>query len=178
MAPRIALLALFFCCNAALASMPFTISSTDMANQKPLAMQQVFNKAGCNGSNQSPQISWQHAPTDTKSFAVTLYDPDAPTTGGWWHWIVLNIPAGTTTIPTGTLPTGSEQARNDFGEFAYGGACPPPGDKPHHYILTVWALDTDKLPVTAQDNAAQISLSLNSHKLAKASLTATYQRQK
>lgn len=175
---------LISCITPAHAEPAFSISSTDMVNQKPLSIQQVFNKSGCNGGNLSPQISWQHAPTGSKSFAITLYDPDSPVGSGWWHWIAFDIPSTTNGLPTGAgnstdkMPIGSIQARNDFGENNYGGPCPPAGDKPHHYILTVWALDTDKLPVSMPSTADQISLTLNSHKLAKASLISTYQRTK
>lgn len=176
-----ALLVLLLSTNAAFAA-DFTISSHDMNAQHPLAMNQVFNGFGCTGKNLSPQLSWQHAPANTKSFAITLYDPDAPTGSGWWHWTVINIPATIHQLPTGAgskhsnLPVGSMQGRNDFGDFAFGGACPPAGDKPHRYILTVWALDTDTLPVTRNMSAAMIGFMLNAHKLATASLTATYSR--
>ena len=160
----------------------FAVSSSDIRNQQPLSMNQVFNGFGCSGKNLSPQLTWQHAPAGTKSFAITVYDPDAPTGSGWWHWVVANIPANVERLPSGAgsaggkLPAGSMQARNDFGESSFGGACPPVGDKPHHYVLTVWALDTESLPVTAQTGAAMLGYMLNQHKIAKASITATYGR--
>lgn len=175
------LLALLLSATPALAT-DFTVSSRDMSEQQPLTINQVFNGFGCSGKNLSPQVSWQHAPASSKSFAITLYDPDAPTGSGWWHWTVVNIPASMHQLPAGAgrsnakLAANAMQGRNDFGDFAFGGACPPVGDKPHRYILTVWALDTDKLPVTQKMSAAMIGFMLNAHKVASASLTATYGR--
>lgn len=168
------------CSNYALAA-DFTVSSSDITKQQ-LSINQVFNGFGCNGKNLSPALTWQHAPAGTKSFAITIYDPDAPTGSGWWHWVVANIPANNYSVATGagnadgTLPTGSVQGRNDFGEAGFGGACPPVGDKPHRYVLTVWALNTETLPVTAQTSAAMVGYMLNQYQLGKASMTATYGR--
>ncbi len=171
---------LFFCNYATAAD--FTVSSSDINAQHTLSINQVFNGFGCTGKNLSPEVAWQHAPAGTKSFAITLYDPDAPTGSGWWHWVVANIPASSNTVATGagntggTLPAGSVQGRNDYGDAGFGGACPPAGDKPHRYVLTVWALNTETLPVTAQTSAAMTGFMLNQHKIAKASITATYGR--
>src|SRR5262249_32013324 len=122
---------------------------------------QVFNSFGCSGKNLSPALQWSGAPAGTKSFAVTLYDPDAPTGSGWWHWVVFNIPASTTSLPEGAgstdgahLPAGAAQGKTDFGAPGFGGACPPPGDKPHRYIFTVYALKTDKLDASADASPA------------------------
>lgn len=169
-------------CSAYAAAADFSVSSSDIRNQQPLSLNQVFNGFGCTGKNLSPEVVWQHAPAGTKSFALTVYDPDAPTGSGWWHWVVANIPANVERLPGGAgsaggkLPVGSVQARNDFGESSFGGACPPVGDKPHHYVFTVWALDAESLPVTAQSSAAMVGYMLNQHKIAKASITATYGR--
>lgn len=170
------------CSGYAAAAADFTVSSSDISARQPLSINQVFNGFGCSGKNLSPEVVWQHAPAGTKSFAITLYDPDAPTGSGWWHWVVANIPANASRLPGGAanaggmLPAGSVQGRNDFGEAGFGGACPPKGDKPHRYVLTVWALNIEILPVTVQTGAAMVGFLLNQHQLAKASIIATYGR--
>ena len=128
--------------------------------------EQVFKGFGCTGDNISPSLSWTGAPKGTKSFAITVYDPDAPTGSGWWHWVVFNIPASTTSVPKNAgdvnaklMPEGAIQSRTDFGTDGYGGSCPTKGDKPHHYHFTVFAVDADKLP-DAQDHNASAALAL------------------
>lgn len=159
------------------------VTSTDLHAGRTVSMDQVFNNMGCTGANRSPQVAWRGAPTGTKSFAVTLYDPDAPTGSGWWHWVVYDVPASATQLATGAgdpagagLPNGSMQGSTDFGAPGYGGPCPPPGDKPHHYILTVYALDVDKIDVPAQATAAMVGFNIHAHTLAKGSITALYKR--
>ncbi|STD19025.1 protein YbcL [Enterobacter asburiae] len=127
----------------ALATTPFGVTSRDISGEKRLAQQQVFEGFGCHGGNISPQLAWKNPPAGTKSFAVTVYDPDAPTGSGWWHWTVANIPAKIMTLPADAgnpngekLPAGVVQGRNDFGYSGFGGACPPEGDKPHRYQIT------------------------------------------
>jgi Raf kinase inhibitor-like YbhB/YbcL family protein len=147
--------------------------------------QHVFKGFGCTGGNVSPELSWSGAPGGTKSLAVSIYDPDAPTGSGWWHWVVFNIPPGTTSLPKGagdvkkkSMPKGAIQSRTDFGADGYGGPCPPAGDKPHHYQITVFAVDVDKLP-DAKDHSASAALvgfDLHFHTLAKATLTGLYGR--
>jgi Raf kinase inhibitor-like YbhB/YbcL family protein len=144
---------------------------------------QVFNGFGCSGKNVSPAVKWSGVPTGTRSFAVTLYDPDAPTGSGWWHWLVYDIPASATGLPEHAgdadgklLPPGAVQGRTDFGTNGFGGACPPPGDKPHRYIFTVYALKTDKIDVPAGAPAAMIGYMLNANQLGKSSFTAHYGR--
>lgn len=161
----------------------FTLSSTDILHDRPLSARQVFNGFGCRGENVSPQLSWAHAPKGTKSFAITAYDPNAPTGSGWWHWTVVNIPANVYALASGAgnknhsqLPPSAVQGRNDFGYAGFGGACPPPGDKPHPYQFTVWALKTDKLPIDNQASGALVGYMLHSNVIAKAELTATYGR--
>lgn len=158
----------------------FTVRSTDLGGQA--TQRQVFNGFGCSGGNISPQLSWENAPEGTKSFAVTMYDPDAPTGSGWWHWVVYNLPASTTSIPTGAGSTDSEgikgaiQAKTDFGATGYGGPCPPEGDGPHQYIITVHALGTERLDVPEDASPALIGFNLNANSLAKASLIFYYGR--
>ena len=153
---------------------------------KPGAMltdAQVFNGFGCSGKNVSPALKWSGAPKGTKSYAVTVYDPDAPTGSGWWHWVVYNIPASATELPEGAgtadgkgLPAGTAQGRTDFGAPGFGGACPPKGDKPHRYIFTVHALKTEKLEVPADATAALVGFMINANRLGQASFTAKYGR--
>lgn len=159
----------------------FTLTSPTLNPAAPLAMKHVFNGFGCQGGNVSPALAWQHAPANTKSFAVTVYDPDAPTGSGWWHWVVCNIPAGVTALPEGAsangqLPPGAVQSMTDYGAPGFGGACPPKGDKPHRYIFTVYALDVPTLDVKSATMPAMVGYTLNQHTLAKASITVTFGR--
>ena len=157
----------------------FTLKSSDLGGQ--LTKVQEFNGFGCNGQNISPSLTWENAPKGTKSFAITVYDPDAPTGSGWWHWQVVNIPVDTTTIVTNAsaknaLPKGALEIINDYGTVGFGGACPPKGDKAHQYIVTVHALDVDKLSVEAGTNAPIVGYQINAHTIAKASLISYYGR--
>ncbi len=160
----------------------FTLKSADMGGQ--LSQNQVYSGFGCSGKNQSPQLSWDSAPTGTKSFAVTVYDPDAPTGSGWWHWIVTNIPAKVNELVTDAgntqrqaLPQGALQSVTDFGQPGYGGACPPEGDDAHRYIFTVYALKVDKLKVSPETPPAMVGFMVNQNSIAKASLVAYYERE-
>ena len=161
----------------------FSLSSPSIKPGSTLTEAQVFKGFGCEGKNISPALKWSGAPKDTKSFALTVYDPDAPTGSGWWHWVVYNIPASATELPEGAgaadgkaMPAGAVQGRTDFGTAGFGGACPPPGDKPHRYIFTVYALKSDKLDVPADASAALIGFMIHADQLAKATLTAKYGR--
>jgi len=138
---------------------------------------------GCAGGNQSPHLAWSDAPSGTKSFAVTCYDPDAPTGSGFWHWVVVNIPATVTELAldagnpqTNTLPKSAMQTRTDYGTPGYGGACPPPNDHPHRYIFTVFAVSQETLPVTPDTSAAVVGFNLHYTTLAKATLMGLYKR--
>jgi Raf kinase inhibitor-like YbhB/YbcL family protein len=180
---RFSVLLLFIAVSAASAQGRFRLTSTDVHQGKHIATAYVFNGMGCTGNNQSPALSWTGAPAGTKSFALTVYDPDAPTGSGWWHWVVYNIPANVTTLPQGAgdasknlLPAGASQGNTDFGAPGYGGPCPPTGDKPHHYIFTVYALNTDKLDIPASATAAYVGFNIHAHVLGKATLTALYAR--
>ena len=161
-----------------------TLSSKDVKPNSTLTEQQVFDGFGCTGANVSPELSWENAPAGTKSFVVTVYDPDAPTGSGWWHWIVHDIPATAKGLPRGAgsgkapLPEGAVQGRTDFGSTGFGGACPPPGDKPHRYVFTVHALKVAKLDVPRDASPAMIGFSTRAGSLASASFTATYSRKK
>jgi len=158
-----------------------TLTAPDLVSKGRIALTHVFNGMGCNGQNISPAILWANPPEGTKSFAVTMYDPDAPTGSGWWHWVMYNIPASTTGLAAGTgtgrnAPRGSVQGPTDFGTRGYGGPCPPVGDKPHHYHITVFALKTEKLDVPGNATSAYIGFNLNANKLATARVTGLYGR--
>ena len=157
-----------------------TLTSSDLGGQ--LSKAQEFNGFGCSGSNISPALTWSHVPKGTKSFAITIYDPDAPTGSGWWHWQVVNIPTSVTSIHTDasakkTLPKGALEINNDYGTSGFGGACPPIGDKPHTYIVTVHALDVETLPVEVGTNAPIVGYQINAHTIQKASLVSYYGRE-
>jgi Raf kinase inhibitor-like YbhB/YbcL family protein len=160
-----------------------TLTSPDIPEGGTIASEQVITGFGCTGGNTSPALSWSGAPAGTKSFAVSMFDPDAPTGSGFWHWVVFNIPAGTTSFAKGAgdvkkklMPKGAIQSRTDFGTPGYGGPCPPAGDKPHHYQITVFAVDVDKLPFAKNHNAsaAMVGFDLHFHTLAKATLTGLF----
>ena len=158
----------------------FVVTSADLHAGHAIASAQVYSGMGCDGQNQSPQLSWTGAPRDTKSFAITMYDPDAPTGSGWWHWVVFNIPADVTSLPTGAgrssknlLPPGAALGNTDFGTPGYGGPCPPQGDEPHRYIVTVYALD-DSLSIPGNATAAYVGFNIHAHAIGEATLTALY----
>ena len=159
----------------------FTLKSDDLRGQ--LTETQVFSGFGCNGKNISPSLKWVNPPQSTKSFAVTVYDPDAPTGSGWWHWIIFNISPDINGLQTDAgnpqrnlAPKGSIQSVTDYGKPGFGGACPPEGDKPHRYIFTVYALNVAKLDLDEKTSPAMVGFSLNQHAIAKASLIAYYGR--
>lgn len=162
-------------------SQEFTLRSEELKGQ--LTEVQVFSGFGCTGKNISPAFQWIDAPQNTKSFAVTVYDPDAPTGSGWWHWLIVNIPAEINELSAdaGNLqknlaPKGSMQSVTDFGMPGFGGACPPVGDKPHRYIFTVYALNVAKLDGDEKSLPALMGFALNQHTIAKASLIAYFGR--
>jgi len=161
----------------------FTLTSPQVKEGGRIAEEQVFNGFGCQGGNISPALVWKGAPAETRSYAVTVYDPDAPTGSGWWHWVIFNIPADVTAVPKGAgnpqaslAPSGSVQSRTDFGKPGYGGPCPPVGDKPHRYQITVYALKTDKLPLDENAPAAMVGFYLHQNLVKKAVLKAQYGR--
>lgn len=162
----------------------FTLTSPDIKAGGMIAKSFEFNGFGCAGENKSPALKWSGAPKAAKAFAVTVYDPDAPSGSGWWHWMVINIPADVTELAANAgavgganLPKGATPVRIDFGIAGWGGVCPPEGDKPHRYIFTVHALK-DKLEVPADATAALTGYMINGNSLGKASFTAKYGRPK
>jgi Raf kinase inhibitor-like YbhB/YbcL family protein len=173
-----------FSAGPALAAGKLKLTSTDVKPNATLPDKQVFDGMGCKGENLSPQLAWSNVPEGTKSFALSVYDPDAPTGSGWWHWVVYNIPADATELPAGAgsgkakLPAGTVEGRTDFGKAGFGGACPPPGDKPHRYIFTLTALKVDKLEVPPDASAAMIGFMTHANALGTATFTAKYGRPK
>ena len=160
-----------------------TLSSPDAKQGSTLTLEQVFGGFGCTGQNLSPALNWTGVPANTKSFALTVYDPDAPTGSGFWHWVVYNIPGSTLSLPKNAgnpssklMPVGAVQNNTDFGMPGYGGPCPPVGDKPHRYRFTLYALDVDKLELPPTATAAFVGFNLNGHILAKARFTSLYGR--
>jgi Raf kinase inhibitor-like YbhB/YbcL family protein len=175
--------ALLLGCAAGANAGDFTLSSPDVAANSTLANAHVFNGMGCSGDNVSPQLAWSGAPAGTESFALTVYDPDAPTGSGFWHWVVVNIPASATGLARGAgtadgkaLPAGSVQVATDFGVPGFGGPCPPTGDKPHRYIFTLFALKTPKLELPERATAAVTGFMIHFNVIAKTSFTAYYGR--
>jgi Raf kinase inhibitor-like YbhB/YbcL family protein len=165
------------------ASAQFQMQTSAFKKGGSLGMEQVFSGFGCTGKNISPALNWKNAPKNTKSFALTVYDPDAPTGSGWWHWVMYNIPANTDSLAANAgnpdlqlAPTGSIQGATDFGAKGYGGPCPPMGDKPHRYIFTLHALKTDKLDIPAGATAALVGFYVYQNTIAKTTLTGLYSR--
>ncbi|MEV4556678.1 YbhB/YbcL family Raf kinase inhibitor-like protein [Kitasatospora sp. NPDC049285] len=155
----------------------FTLRSTDVPDGGRLAPAQVYE-----GGNLSPQLSWEGFPAETRSFAVTCFDPDAPTGSGWWHWLLFDLPVETTELAAGAgsgvfpgLPVGAVHGRNDYGTHDFGGAAPPPGHGPHRYVFTVHALGVEQLGLPADTSAAAISGTLGFHALARAVIVAEHE---
>jgi Raf kinase inhibitor-like YbhB/YbcL family protein len=159
----------------------FSVSSATFKDGGRVASAQVFDQNGCDGGNRSPQLTWRDAPKGTRSFAITMFDPDAPGRG-WWHWAVANLPARVTALPenasaSGALAKlGAIEAHNDFNTGGYGGPCPPPG-KPHRYVITVYALGIDKLVgLDSGRPAAMFDHEIGAAALGSTQLTVTYGR--
>ena len=160
----------------------FTITSPEFKDQERLQLVHEFDGYDGTGRNRSPALQWQGAPEGTKSFALTLYDPDAPTGSGFWHWILFDIDSSVTQLAAGRgssdgtdLGASGTQAANDYGAVGYGGPCPPKGLPAHRYIFTVFAVDTDRLDVTPENSGAIFGFNLHFHTLARASITGVYE---
>ena len=173
-----------WCTPLAAAAADFRLSSPDIAPGGTIANKFVYKGFGCSGENVSPALSWTGTPAGTKSFALLVHDPDAPTGGaGWWHWLVYDIPATATGLAQGAgtaegreLPGGSAQGRTDFGSPGWGGPCPPAGHGLHHYRFTLYALKVAKLDVAEGASAALIGYMANANAIGKARLMGVYGR--
>ncbi len=178
---KIFLLASIVLASITVNSQTFTLKSNEMGGQ--LTNKQVFAGFGCEGENISPQLFWENAPKGTKSFAITVYDPKAPTGSGWWHWVAFNIPANTKELKSNAgnpslnlAPAGTIQSITDFGDKGFGGACPPEGNGEHPYIFTIYALSTDKIGLSASTPAAQVNYFIGANTIGKASIISYYKR--
>jgi len=159
----------------------FTLKSSEISGQ--IGMEQVYNGFGCTGENISPSFTWENAPEGTKSFAITLFDKDAPTGSGWWHWIVFDIPKKVSSLVKNSgnidldiMPKEAIQSITSFGTYGYGGACPPVGHGPHQYLFTIHALDVDSLGIDKNASPALAGFMMHSHTLAKAAVVGYYSR--
>ena len=155
----------------------FTLTSPDVGPDTPLAHNFVYDRFGCTGGNQSPALNWSDAPAGTKSFALALFDPDAIRGRGFWHWLVVNLPADTTGLPRDAgkadgskLPAGAIQITNGFRVAGYSGSCPPPGEAPHGYVYTVYALKTDRIDVPANADSSTVLNLVKEQSLGSATL--------
>lgn len=159
---------------------PFSVTSANLSDGGAVDMKQVFDHGNCHGGNRSPQLSWRNPPEGTRSFAVTMFDPDAPGRG-WWHWALAGVPARVLALPENASASGyvaklgAIEARNDFDVDGYGGPCPPPG-KPHRYVVTVYALSVEDLRLAQGRPAAMFDHEIRAAMLGSATLTVTYGR--
>lgn len=159
----------------------FSLTSETVTDGEPMSKAQAYDGMGAGGENISPQLSWSGFPEGTKSFVVTCFDPDAPIPGGFWHWVLVDVPASVTSLPADAgnrsgagVPDGAFHVRNDVGEFAFGGAAPPPGDRPHRYYFAVHAVDSENLGVDSSASPAVVSFMLAFHTLGRAVIAPTY----
>jgi Raf kinase inhibitor-like YbhB/YbcL family protein len=159
----------------------FTLTSQSVTDGGPLARPQVSGIMGAGGEDESPQLSWSGFPEETRSFAVTVYDPDAPTVSGFWHWAVANLPATVTDLPAGVgdgseLPGGAVTLANDAGLHRYIGAAPPPGHGTHRYFIAVHAVKVEKLEVSADASPAYLGFNLFMNAIGRALIHGTYEQ--
>jgi Raf kinase inhibitor-like YbhB/YbcL family protein len=167
-----------------MAASSFSLSSPVIHDGGTITMTNVYNGMGCEGLNISPALLWKNAPLGTKSFALTVFDPDAPVRGGWWHWVYFNIPASATSLASGAgstgpqlAPPGAVEGKTSFGKRGYGGPCPPVGSGAHHYIFTLYALDESRIAgASATTTGPALKLLIAKHTLDHATLTGRFGR--
>lgn len=155
----------------------FRLTSADIRHGEQVKDAYVLNGSGCTGKDMSPELAWSGEPESTKSFAVTMFDSDAPTGSGWWHWTIVNIPKNVHSLVLDAgnksgakIPPGATQGRTDFGRPGYGGPCPPAGDKTHHYHFKVWAIKVERLPIDSESSGAMVGYMLNTNSIATAEM--------
>jgi len=172
---------LFALLTISVSAQTFTLKSKDIGGQA--TMKQVLNGFGCAGENISPELHWENPPIGTKSFAVTMFDEDAPTGSGWWHWLIFDIDKNVTELKANAgnpkvslAPTTSIQSKTDFGAPGYGGPCPPEGHGIHRYVITIYALKTEKLGLVADTNPALVGFMLGQNTIEKSSLVIYFKR--
>lgn len=182
---KVILISVFFIisCFQLIAQNTFSLSSETLGGNSTKA--EEFNGFGCTGENTSPQLSWKNAPEGTKSFAITMYDPDAPTGSGWWHWVVFDIPTdvnslakGAGDLSKGLTKEGIIQSITNYGVPGYGGPCPPENHGIHQYVITIHALKVDKLGLDQNTNPAIVGYYIWNNTIAKASIVTYYERKK
>jgi Raf kinase inhibitor-like YbhB/YbcL family protein len=159
----------------------FVLESATFGSNTTLATTQVYDKSGCNGGNLSPELHWKGAPADTRSFAVTMFDPDAGSGAGWWHWLVYDIAPKTTSLAVGAgdplkAPAGSASGRNSYGDIGYSGPCPPRDSGKHRYVFTIYALKVEKLGLPVNPDPAFVKAALESNTILSTTLQAQYER--
>ncbi len=157
----------------------FTVTSDDVSDGQQMPATFAHGSAG--GDDLSPQLGWSGFPVETAGFAITCFDPDAPTGSGWWHWLLLDVPVGVTSLARGVgaadgsaLPAGAWQLTNSYGTAAFGGAAPPPGDYPHKYFFAVHALDVMTLGIDESVSQEVAGFNLTAHTIARGLLVPTY----
>ena len=154
----------------------FKLSSNELVDNQTLPDAQVYNGYGCTGKNVSPQLSWQNAPLNTKSFALVCHDPDAPKENGWYHWLVVNIPLNKTSLEQGEKITSALETMTDFNSVGFNGACPPVGHGVHRYNFTIYALDVEKLDVKKENKPKIVEKEILKHAIAKSTITGLFER--
>lgn len=157
-----------------LAAMTFALASATFKPNSTMPSSTQYNRSGCSGPNISPELHWSGAPKGTRSYALVVHDPDAPAPGGWYHWIVYNIPASTHAFAAGIKLPANELGKTSWDEDGYGGPCPPPG-APHHYNFTLYALDSPSVD-GQQLTGPQLEAAIARHTLARARLTGLFGR--
>ena len=154
----------------------FEVTSPDITPNTMLNIKQVYSHNGCKGQNIAPRLLWSNAPKETKSFAIICHDPDAPHANGWYHWLMINIPADVSEITSGVVPAGATTTINDFKNFEYDGPCPPKSHGIHRYNFTVYALDAAQLDIAPQTLPTEVEKRVEAHSIAKSTITGLYER--